>query len=172
MTNDYIRIGRVLRPQGIRGELKLALLTENPSRFDGLKRVFLERKGKHEVFAVASAAVRGENAYLTLIGIDDRDAAETLRDAYVCLRREDAPLPEGRYFIDDMIGCEVALSNGQAIGTLAEILQHGAADVYVIRGKRPVMFPALKTLLQSIDVGNKRIVLDAEVFDQVAVFDE
>lgn len=173
MTKQYLRIGRIERPQGVRGELKLSLLTDRPALFDALECVYLETKGSFAAYEVLDAAVRGDSAYLTLVGVGDRNAAELFRGAYVCVPRTDAPLPEGRWFIDDLIGCAVEDSEGQALGKLREVLQHGAADVYVISGgQQGLMVPALKALLREVDVTEKRIVLDAELLKQVGLWEE
>lgn len=171
--NDFLRIGLVVKPQGVRGELKVQPLTDDPGRFAALQSIYLEGKGGMAPHAVTSVSVREDGVYLKMEGISDRNQAELLRGCYLCVDREHAvKLPEGRYFICDLIGCRVLDSGGRELGVLSDILQHGAADVYVVSGERPFMVPALKKLLCEVDVQNKRIVLDASVLEEVAVWDE
>lgn len=173
MPNEYIRIGRVQRPHGIRGAIKLEMLTENPSRYDGLERVFIERQGAYVAHAVIESAVRNDCAYLSLEGVGDRDAAEAFRDAFVCIPRDEVTLPDGHWFVDDLIGCAVSDTDGKPLGVLTDVLQYGAADVYVIAGgPRGLMVPALKKLLHEVATDEKRIVLAADVLQQVAVWDD
>lgn len=172
--SDVLRIGYVLKPQGVRGELKIEPLTDDPNRFSDLDEVILmDRKGNESVFTIEKCAVRQGFAYLVLAGLSNRDQVENLRSAYVCIPREKAiQLPQGHHFICDLIGCEVQLDNGETLGVLKEILQHGAADVYRVKGKRSCMFPALKRLIQSEDIENKQIVVDRHVLAEVVVWDE
>lgn len=175
--NEYLRIGVVLKPQGVKGELKVQPLTDDPNRFAALKEAYIETKsGGHTLMGVTSVSVREDAVYLTLSGVDDRNGAERLRNAYLCVDRSQAiKLPKGRYFVCDLIGCEVFDTEGNKLGILKDVLQTGAADVYAVRGEtkeKNFMVPALKKLLHSVDVEAKRIVLDAEVLPQVAVYED
>lgn len=172
----YLRIGVVLKPQGIRGELKVQPLTDDPRRFTRLEEVYLESAGGgYEKRALLRADVRADGVYCTVAGIDDRDAAEALRGQYLCVDREHAiKLPKDRYFVVDLIGCAVSDSLGNSLGILEEIIETGANDVYSIRGEnnRLLLVPALKKLLALVDVQQKRIVLDADVLKEVAVYED
>lgn len=172
--NDLLRIGYVLKPQGVRGELKIEPLTDDPNRFLDLDEVILvDRKGNETVFSVVSCSIRHRLVYLMLKTVSNRDQADSLRNSYVCISREKAiELPEGYHFICDLIGCEVQLDDGEILGTLKDILQHGAADVYQVQGRRSCMFPALKRLIVSEDIEKKRIVLNGQVLAEVVVWDE
>jgi len=175
--NEYLRIGVVLKPQGVKGELKVQPLTDDPHRFAALKEVYIESKnGGHTPVGVASVSVREDAVYLTLTGVNDRNDAERLRNTYLCVDRSHAvKLPKGRYFVCDLIGCKVVDTNGCELGTLSDVLQTGAADVYAVRGAskdKNFMVPALKKLLHSVDVEAKCIILDAEVLPQVAVYED
>ena len=173
---EYLRIGIVLRPQGIRGELKVQPLTDNPGRFRRLEQVYIEgKKGGYEKRALLSAAVRDDAVYLQIEGVEDRTAAELLRGRYLCVDREHAvKLPEGRYFVCDLIGCAVEDSDGTPLGELCDVFETGANDVYAVRQKdqKTFLVPALKKLLALVDVANKRIVFDKKVLEEVIVRDE
>ncbi len=96
-----------------------------------------------------------------------------MRDVYLCVDRAHAvKLPEGQYFVTDIIGCEVFGTDGTFYGMLEEVLQNGAADVYVIRGEKVLMVPALKKLLKSVDVFEKKIVLASDVLEEVGLFED
>ena len=81
-------------------------------------------------------------------------------------------LPEGRYFISDLIGCEVTDTDGKAYGKLTDVLETGANDVYVIKGEKTRMVPALKKLLNTVDVNAKSIVFNADVLQEVGLFED
>ena len=106
--------------------------------------------------------------------------AEKARGGYAVVTLGDTPvdrehavkLPEGRYFVADMIGCEVYDTNGAYCGRLTDVLETGANDVYVIKGEKRLMIPALKKLLKEVDVANKRIELYADVLAEVGLFED
>ena len=95
------------------------------------------------------------------------------RNLYICVDRANAiKLPEGRYFISDIIGCAVTDTEGKQYGKLTDVLETGANDVYVIKGDKTLMVPALKKLLSSVDIQAKAIVLDAAVLEEVGLFED
>jgi 16S rRNA processing protein RimM len=167
---EYLAAGQVVRPHGVKGAVKVRVLSDDPGRFRGLERVYLEKSGGHEPVRVVSASGEGDNTIVFLEGANSRDAAEALRGAFLYVRRDQAlPLPEGSWYISDLIGCVVEDSEGNALGILKDVMQAGAADVYVVHGGgRELLFPALKRLLLDVDVRAKKIVVDAAVLKEVA----
>lgn len=163
-------VGTVIRPHGVRGAVKIDPLTDDILRFKKLKKVFIQDKE----YEVISAQVSKSEVYLTLSNILDRDMAELLRGKQVFVSKEDAIKPkEGRYFIVDLIGCAIYVEDN-CLGTLEDILQHGSADVYVVRlqNKKTAMFPALKKLIENVDVQAKQIKLNGKVFEEVVVYED
>lgn len=170
---DYLRAGLILRPHGVHGELKVLPLSDDMERFRSLTHAYLELVHAYEPVGVSKAEIRGKDVYLSLSGVQDREQAEKLRNVYLCVDRAHArPLPEGEYFISDLVGCEVLDTEGTVHGTLLEVLQTGANDVYVVRGAKTLMIPALKKLLVSVDIQHGRIMLDADVLKEVGLFED
>lgn len=159
-------IGKIVKAQGIKGEVKILPITDDVLRFNKLKKAIVGENLK----TVESARVSGDCAYVKFHGVDTRNDAELLVNQYVSVEREDAvKLPENTWFIADLLGSRVFVED-EEIGTLTDVLQNAKVDVYVVGdGKKEVMFPALKTLIKSVDVENKRIVLSRERFGEVAV---
>ena len=169
--NAHITVGKVLKPQGVKGEVKIALYTEDISRFKKMKYLIVESTGAR--LNVLSVRVDSAYAYVRLEGINDRNDAEMLRDEYVCLNREDVAQPkQGHYFIVDLIGCEVFIDECK-IGVVTDILQYGAADVYVldVNGEE-LMFPAGDGVIESVDVENQRIFVNKTRFEEVTIYDD
>ena len=111
--------------------------------------------------------------YASISGVTTREEAEKLRNVYLCVdRAHAAKLPPGRYFVVDLIGCRVSDTEGAEYGLLEDVLETGANDVYLIKGKRTLLVPALKKLLAEVDVENKRIVLHADVLREVGLFED
>ena len=175
MGSEYLRIGWILRPQGVKGELKVQPLTDDPGRFRRLEKVWVETDGQYQPHTPRGVSVRADGVYLTLEGIESRNAAEALRGRYLCVDRAHAvKLPKGRYFVCDLLGCAVEDSGGKVLGKLSDILQNGPVDVYVVRTPQggQILFPALKRLLSSVDIESRRIVVDEKVLPEVALYED
>ncbi len=171
---DFFELGRILKPQGIQGEVKVNGYTDDINRFYELSHVYFKRNGAYVPVRVTSARADGRYAYLKLEGIADRNAAEPLRGQTLYIdRAHAAPLPEGSYYICDLIGLAVISSDGTAIGTLADLIQTGASDVYVVTQKEggTLLFPAAPGVILERDVQNGRIVVDCNKLQEVAVYD-
>ena len=169
---EYLCIGRITKPQGIRGEIKVQPDTDDPTRFYDLETVFLDDRGEKSL-RVLSARVDGKGAFLKLEGYDDRNAAETLRNMLLYVDRKGAaPLPEGRYYIADLIGLRVIDESGVALGELLDVSQAGGNDVYSVRGARSFLFPAVKRAIASVDLMARVMTLRSEVLDEIAVYDD
>lgn len=170
---DYLRIALIARPHGVQGSVKLLPLSEDMNRYHGLKEAYLERNGQYQPITLSDVGVQPDAVYARLSYCPDRNTAETLRNLYICVDRANAiKLPEGRYFISDIIGCAVTDTEGKQYGKLTDVLETGANDVYVIKGDKTLMVPALKKLLSSVDIQAKAIVLDAAVLEEVGLFED
>ena len=170
---NYLCIGIILKPHGVRGDVKVQPITDDPMRFGSLKQIFLQKGGDYLGHKVTMGRLGGNFAYLHIAGVDSVEAAEMLRNEKIYVSREDAiALPEGRYFVADLFGCKVFDTLGNELGELGDILFNGSADVYCVRGPRPFMAPALKTLLHEVNVREGRIVLDAQRLSEVAVYED
>ncbi|MDD6045495.1 MAG: ribosome maturation factor RimM [Clostridia bacterium] len=170
---DYLRIALIARPHGVQGSVKLLPLSEDMNRYHGLKEAYLERNGQYQPITLSDVGVQPDAVYARLSCCPDRNTAETLRNLYICVDRVNAiKLPEGRYFISDIIGCAVTDTEGKQYGKLTDVLETGANDVYVIKGDKTLMVPALKKLLSSVDIQAKAIVLDAAVLEEVGLFED
>ncbi len=169
MLAQWLRIGIITKPQGVKGELKVQPLTDDPARFLALNQVFLETPGGYQPRRVLSARTDPAGAaYLRLEGVDSRNGAEPLRGLYLCVDRDHAvPLAEDTYFICDLVGCTVYDLNGVARGELVEVLQPPAQDVYVVRGDREWLVPAVAAFVRSVDVQARRVVVDFSQLQEV-----
>lgn len=164
-----IEIGKVLKAQGIKGEIKLACYVDDASMLKTVKQVYIGTK----TYAVSNIRCDGAFCYLLLDGVDDRNAAESLRNWTVYADKESVNLPKNRYFIDDLVGCRVVLNDGATVGEVASVLQYGAADVFVCNGDNgEVSFPFLNDLVVSVNIESKAIVVDAKRFSEVAVYED
>lgn len=167
-TNMKIEIGKITKAQGIKGEVKLLCYVDDAKMLKSVTTVYIGQNS-HKVL---KCRPDGNFCYLLLEGISDRNTAESLREWAVYADKESVTLQEGRYFIEDLIGCMVVLTDGTKIGKVADILQYGAADVYMCEGERNVSFPFLKDLVVSVDIDRQLITLDEKRFEEVCVYED
>lgn len=161
-----LTVGEVLKPQGIRGEIKVKPFTDSPEDFRKYKRIFLNGTE----YKILSVRTDGSAVYLGLRGIADRNAAELLRGQEVVIPREEAPEPpEGRYYIADLLGSQIVTESGKPLGVLTNI-RTAATDVYTLmQGEKEILFPAVNDLIVHIDTDNRKITVSEKRFYEVAV---
>lgn len=174
MLNPYLMVAEVLKPQGVRGEVKLRPVTNDIGRFSALKTVYLEDRGAYTPVSFKAARMDEEFVYAYVGGASDRDAAEALRGRFLYVDRDNAvALDEDEEFICDLIGCEAADDSGRVIGKLTDVMQPGGNDVYVFEGPLgEVLVPALKRVFLDVNTAEKKMLLSRKALDEVAVFDE
>ena len=173
MLSEYLLIGQVLRPQGIKGLVKVRPDTDDPERFLDLESVFVKQGEAYTEMPVDEVSVREDGVYLRLNGVHDRDAAEKQRDLMLYVDRAHAvELGEDETFICDLIGCKVIDLQGNELGTVKDVLQPGGNDVYVIKTpKGEMLLPALKHVIPTVDVKNGTMTVDEKRLPEVAVCD-
>lgn len=159
-----IVVGKIVKPQGIKGEVKLQCYVDAPDGFLRVKRVYVAGAAMR----VVRARTSGTDVYLTLDGVNDRNAAELLRNAEVSIDRADADvLKTGEYFVSDLVGLRVICA-GRTLGVVHDVLQHGAADVFDIRGDKNYMAPFLKALVLFIDLEAGTMTVDEAKWREVS----
>lgn len=168
---DFVEFGVTLKPQGIRGELKIKYSPSGDFDPLELKTLYLKEKDTFKEYPVQSIRLDQSCAYVKLKGIDERNEAETKRNALVYVRRQHVLLPEGTHYISDLVGLSVIDSDGSQLGILTEVIKTGSADVYVVKkNDKGFMFPALKRVILKTDVEAKTMTVDAKTLAEVAVY--
>ncbi len=165
---DRLIIGEVLKPQGIRGELKIKTFTDYPEDVKAFKRVYID----DVEYKILSFRVGNDGAaYVGLRGVPDRNAAELMRGKKLEGDRDDAPeLAEGQYYIVDMIGLSCETQEGEVLGKLTHIANL-SSDVYTIeKAGKSILFPAVKGVIKKVDFENKKLIVDKAIFDEIAVY--
>jgi len=152
-------VAQILSPHGVQGELKCRVVTQFPEqRFRRGSRLLIGSEPR----LVRSARLRGELVYVRLDGVDDRNAAQALRGQELRVPRAEAvPLPEGQFYWDQVIGLRVEDTTGRLLGTVADILETGSNDVYIVRGPLgEILVPAIKDVVTAIEPAAGRMVVD------------
>jgi 16S rRNA processing protein RimM len=156
----YLAVGRIARPWGVRGELKVEILTEDPARFEWLETVYVGPR--FTPYRLESSRQHLGAVLLKLAGCDDRNAAEALRGLVVQVPIKDAlPLEEGEYWVHQILGLEVWTTEGELLGVVREVLETKANDVYVVQDRvgRQVLIPALKSVVLDINLEARRVLV-------------
>ena len=156
---ERLTIGHSVGVFGTHGELKISIETDFPERFKQLKRVFICDKE----FEAEACRLHRAMALLKLRGVDDANGADALVDCDVAVAIEDSvKLEPGRYYIYQIEGLRVETREGEYLGTVAEILQTGANDVYIVKdADRPeILLPAIASVIKQIDIEHGRMVVE------------
>lgn len=150
----YIEAGKITRPHGINGTVKVESWCDSPSVLASLKSIYTEKNGEYNAIAVLSGAVQKDHVLLKLRNINTPEAAERLRGTVIFADRNDIPVKEGAYLIDDLKGLSVTdITSGRIYGTLSDVIQGAAGDIYEISTESGiVMIPAVKEFIKSIDL--------------------
>lgn len=175
MQSEYLLIGEITRPQGVRGEMRVRPYTDDPMRFEELKEVFVEHGGVYEARKISFVRLNSDDVVIIRMdGVNDANAVEALRGEKLYVDRAHAvELPEDADFIVDLIGCHVTDDEGCDYGRITDVMQPGGNDVYVINGKHgEVLVPALKSVVISVDTKKGEMLLNAERMREVAVFED
>jgi len=157
-------IGRITRPHGMRGEVKVRVETDFPQRFGQLRRVLLVPDRQADAAreaAVESVRPQGDLILLKLAGVDDLEAARALQGAAVAVPWEERiPLPEGTYYVAEVVGLRVRTESGEALGTVTEVLRTPAHDVYRVEGEGgEVLVPATREVVRAVDPQRGEVVV-------------
>ena len=153
---EYLAVGRVLRPHGVRGELLVEAAPDLAGMLSAGRKIYLgpDRTPR----TVRSLRSHAESYLLSLKGTADRTTAERYRGAVVYVRGDSAPpLPADVYYTWQIVGLEVRTEGGETLGKIVEILQTGANDVYVVRGEagEEVLLPAIASVILKVDLDAK-----------------
>jgi 16S rRNA processing protein RimM len=154
-----IAIGKAVAPHGVRGDVRVIPLTDFPDRFRTTETVQLE---DGRTLDIESVKYHKQFVLLKFRGIDDRDAAQALKGKLLMVGRADlVKLPDGHYYIFDIVGLKVFDETGANLGTVTDVLATGANDVYIAEreGHKPLLIPAIKDVVREIDVPGGRMTV-------------
>ncbi len=167
---DKILIAKVLKPQGLKGELKCKLENDNYSVIEDVTEVYLQ--GKDVPTRVKEKAYRCGYLYLTLGTIDCREKADLLRGFNIYAERKFLKVPEDEFMIDDLIGATVYSEEGEEIGELVDIQNYGATDLFAIsQYGREYLVPFVKDIVLNVNAVAKVITVNKSKYDEAKICD-
>ena len=152
MKQAYIEAGRITSTHGVHGEVKIEVWLDTPEDLKHYRRVFIDGQERKLL------SVRQQNRFVIvkLHQIDDINAAQPLKGKTVYIAREDAPLPPGGYFLQDLLDAKVVLEDGSPVGVLTEILERPANNVYVVTDPdgKEILIPVVPAFIIRADAEN------------------
>ena len=148
MSDQLLGCGKIVNTHGIRGEVKIQPWADSPEVLCSLPALYIDGSP----VAIRSARVHKGNVIALLEGVSDVDQAMLLKNKVVWLNRGDLDLPEGSFFLADLMGLRVIDEAGQELGVLADILSPSQQQVYVVKGERELMIPAVPEFILETNV--------------------
>lgn len=159
---EYLEIGQIVNTNGIKGFLKIKPLTDDVTRFEKLKTVYIQKNKELLLFNIQEVKYNNSMVLLKLEGIDDINEAENFKNSYIKIAREYAvELEKNSYFIVDIIDCEVFTDENEYLGKVVDVFKTGSNDVYTVKTmeKKEILIPAIQDVIKNIDIENKKIVV-------------
>ncbi len=164
MSDDpsaLIQLGFVGAPFGVRGWIKLRSHTDPPERLLEHRSLVLGQGGVWQSYRIEASGRSGGALTVKLAGIENRDQAQALRGAQVCVPRSELPQREIRdFYRADLIGCEVVNLDGISLGNVQHFIESPAQVLMVVRGTREFWIPAVPQHLRRVDLQARRVVVD------------
>ncbi|MDI3540564.1 MAG: rRNA processing protein RimM [Thermosediminibacterales bacterium] len=160
---NYLIVGKILSTQGNKGEVKVWPLTDDITRFEKLKTVYIDIENKLQPFGIERVWYHKNFIILKFLGINTIEEGQKLKNCYIKIRKEDAiKLPPGHYFLFEIIDSKVITMNGEFLGIITEIIKTGSNDVYVVKQKsgKEIYIPAIKEVVKEIDIKNKIVKIE------------
>lgn len=157
-----LQIGVISSTHGVRGEVKVFPTTDDVTRFRQLKKVYLDTGREMLPLEIQNVKFFKQFAILKFKGIDNINDIEKYRGKSLMIDREDAvDLDEDEYFIADMIGMKVCTEDGSEFGTLKDVMETGANDVYIIDSLEhgEVLIPAIRECILDVDMDEERMTI-------------
>lgn len=153
---DILRVGKIVNTHGLKGEMKVIPLTDDPKRYNELDFVIIDGIKRN----IQGCKYQKDRVIVKIEGINTIEEAEKYKNKYMEIPREYAvPLEEDTYYIADIIGCTVYDTEGKNLGEVYDVIQTKNNDVYWIRKPKELLIPVLLEIVTDIDVENKKITI-------------
>lgn len=154
--SEYFKVGQIVNTHGIKGEVKVIPLTEDPNNFKRYGKVLVDEEWKN----IEGVKFQKDRVILKLEGISSMNDAETFKQKYLkVLRSEEPELTDDSYYIVDIIGAEVFDTLGNNLGAISEVIQTKNNDVYWIKKPKELLIPVLENIVLNIDIDEKKVTI-------------
>ena len=159
---DLLEVGKIINTHGLRGDVKVMPWTDTPDVFEDFETLYI-KKGKEMLpVTVATVKYQKNNLIVKFKEYNDINEVEVLKNSVLYADRADlGELPEGVYYIADLIGMTVKKENGDVVGTVDDVLQTGANDIYSVKrnGMKDLLIPVIDEVVLSVDTDSREITV-------------
>lgn len=161
--NKYLELGQIVNVKGLNGEVKVNSFTDDDSKFERIPKVFLKQKQNLTEYEIEKVGYSKNQVILKFKNIDTVEEAEKLRNSYIVVDREIlGKLPEGVYYIADLIGLDVYTESEEYLGKVDDIFNTGSNDVYVVKAENGIqkLLPGIDEVIKKIDLESNKIIVN------------
>ena len=159
---DLLEVGKIINTHGLRGEVKIAPWTDTPEVFENLDVVYLKRRSDETKLTIKSIKYQKNNLIVKFSEYNDINEVEPLKNSVLYAERSAlGELPDGVYYIADLIGMTVKKENGEVVGKIKDVLQTGANDVYVVgrENQKDLLIPVIDEVVLSVDTDASEVTV-------------
>ena len=159
---DLLEIGQIVNSYGIKGFFKVVPFTDDITRFDSLKTVYIDVKNNPEEVQIEQVKYHNNLVLLKIKGVDDINDTIKYKNCYLKIDRKDAvKLPEDTYFIVDLLGINVYDEEKNKLGSIVDVFPTGSNDVYVVKDElgKQILLPAISSVIKNVDIKNKKMIV-------------
>ena len=160
---DILEIGQIVNTRGLRGEVKVNSFSQDSKRFEKLDVIYIKENNELKSYKIEKVTYNKNQVILKLENINHIDYAEKLRNKYIYVKKSQLEdLPEGVYYISDLIGLDVYDEKNNYLGKVDDIFSTKSNDVYVIKNELGVnkLLPGTDEVIKNIDLDNKKIIVN------------
>jgi 16S rRNA processing protein rimM len=161
--NKYLELGQIVNVKGLKGEVKVNSFTDDNTKFERIPKVFIKQKNNLTELEIEKVGYSKNQVIIKFKNINTIEEAEKLRNSYIVVNREIfGELPEGVYYIADLIGLDVYTESDEYLGKVDDIFSTGSNDVYVVKdelGKQKLL-PGIDEVIRKIDLESGKIIVN------------
>lgn len=159
---DLLEVGKIVNTHGLRGEVKAVPWTDYPEVFEDIEYVYVKRRTGNERLDISGIKYQKNNLILRFEQIKDINQAEAYKNLVLYAERDMlGELPEGVYYITDLIGCEVVKEDGGKVGVIADVFNTGSSDIYDVKreGRKNLLIPVIDEVVLKVDINDKKVTV-------------
>lgn len=160
--NKYLELGQIVNVKGLKGEVKVNSFTDDNTKFERIPKVFVKHKNDLTEYEIEKVGYNKNQVIIKFKNIDTVEEAEKLRNSYIVVDRAIfGELPDGVYYIADLIGLDVFTESNEYLGKVDDIFSTGSNDVYVVKDElgKQTLLPAIGEVIKDVDIENKKMVV-------------
>lgn len=159
---DLLEVGKIVNTHGLRGEVKVVPWTDYPEVFEDIETVYIKKKSDYERLDIAGIKYQKNNLIIRFAQLKDINEAEKYKNRVLYAERASlGELPEGVYYIADLIGLDVVKEDGEKVGVISDVFNTGSNDIYEVKreGQKNLLLPVIDDVVLNIDVENKKVTV-------------